>query len=223
MARSRSQPLIMTAGAYDAMIAHCIKGSALACCGILAGVPPTASVAYPLRNAANSRVRYDADSRDLLQAAQDLRERGLALVAIYHFRPKLAAIPSPTDLRENYYGDLPRVIIALGERPTVRAWRLAPRYCEELSWRLQPHEGDSADGGDGEESVIEGHGTVQPSASFLTRLLRRSWSWRRPSRRIPIEHLEDYPPLVPEPMWDPLLDRPTSRAHQPRAEADDRA
>src|SRR4051812_48250043 len=39
-----SQSLLLTAQAYDAMIAHCVKGSALACCGILAGIPPRASV-----------------------------------------------------------------------------------------------------------------------------------------------------------------------------------
>jgi proteasome lid subunit RPN8/RPN11 len=56
----------------------------------------------------------------LTRAFLDLRSRGLAIVAIYHFVPGTAAVPSPTDLRENYYGDLPRVIVSLGACPTVR-------------------------------------------------------------------------------------------------------
>jgi proteasome lid subunit RPN8/RPN11 len=208
MARSRSQPLIITAEAYDAMIAHCVKGSALACCGFLAGVPPTASVAYPLRNAAGSRVRYVSDPRDMFRAARDLRDRGLEIVAIYHFYPQTAAIPTPTDLRENNYADLPRVIVALGERPRVRAWRLARRYCEELTWRLVPRGSDITAAWDGAGAEAEGRGGAEPPASFVARVLHHLRWWRRPSTRIPIGRLQDRPPLEPEPLWDPVLDRP---------------
>jgi len=117
MARSQTQPLLIPADIYDAMISHCIKGYPLACCGILAGIEPLASAIYPLRNAAESATRYESDPGDLLRAALDLRGRGLTIVAIYHFVPGSAAVPSPTDLRENYYGDLPRVIVSLGDSP----------------------------------------------------------------------------------------------------------
>jgi proteasome lid subunit RPN8/RPN11 len=77
------------AQAYDAMIAHCVKGSALACCGILAGIPPTASVAYPLRKIASSTFRYVAYPQALGRAFKDFEGRGLKLVAIYQFGPLL--------------------------------------------------------------------------------------------------------------------------------------
>ena len=134
MARSHRQPLVIPVEIYDAMISHCIKGSPLACFGILAGIEPQASAIYPLRNAAESPVRYESDPDDLLRAYLDLRERGLAIVAIYHCLPWNAAVPGPTDLRENYYGDIPRVIVSLGDFPTVRVWRLTTRYCDELDW-----------------------------------------------------------------------------------------
>jgi [CysO sulfur-carrier protein]-S-L-cysteine hydrolase len=121
MARSQKQPLVIAADVYDAMILHCIKGSPLACFGILAGIAPLASAIYPLRNAAESSIRYESDPQDLLRAFLDLRERGLAIVAIYHCRPGNAAVPGPTDLRENYYGDIPRVIISLGDLETDSA------------------------------------------------------------------------------------------------------
>ena len=212
MARPRSRPLIITAAAYDAMIAHCTKGSAFACCGILAGVPPTASVAYPLRNAASSRGRYEADARDLFRAVKDLRARGLEIVALYHFYPQTAAIPTPSDLRENNYADLPRVIVALGERPKVRVWRLARRYCEELTWRLVSRGSDITAGWDGGGAEDERRGGVEPPASFAARVLHHLLWWRRPSTRIPIGRLQDRPLLEPEPLWDPVLDRPEAQA-----------
>jgi proteasome lid subunit RPN8/RPN11 len=182
------------------MVAHCAKGSGLglACCGILGGKAPLASAIYPLRNAAESPNRYEAHPRDLLQAAVDLRKRRLEMVAIYQFRPKAAPVPSPTDLRENNYGDLPRVIVSLGETPTIRVWRLARRYCEELPWRIRPR---------GEESAPEDpEGALK--GPFVRSILGRLFRWRRSPLRIPIGRLPDFTTLVPEPMWDRALDRP---------------
>ncbi len=214
MARSQRQPLLIPAEIYDAMISHCIKGSPLACFGILAGIESLASAIYPLQNAAGSPVRYQSDPRDLLRAFLDLQERGLTIVAIYHCRPGNAAVPGPTDLRENYYGDIPRVIISLGDFPTVRVWRLTARYCDELDWRLQPRECGSAYEDSNSYFVrpdVERSDSVPKPPSLLGSVLSRVfWRWR-PSTRIPIGHLRDYSPLQPEPMWDPALDRPRER------------
>jgi proteasome lid subunit RPN8/RPN11 len=205
---------VLTAEAYDAMIAHCLKGSGLACCGILAGIRPTASVAYPLRNIANRPDRYFAEPRDLGQAHGDLVGRGLEIVAIYHSRPKMAAVPSPTDLREHAYGDIPRVIVALSEPPTIRVWRLTKRYCEELTWRLQPRAGVSNSENDGEDSTSPGTSGAfadQPSPSSPWSALPWLFRRRQTPVRIPIRRLQDRPPLVPEPMWDPTLDSPADQ------------
>jgi proteasome lid subunit RPN8/RPN11 len=214
MAKATPQSLLFTAQAYDAMIAHCVKGSALACCGILAGIPPTASVAYPLRNVANSPTRYIADWRDISRATKDLEGRGLEFVAIYHSRPETAAVPSPTDLRENAYGDLPRVIVAIGEFPSIRVWRLTKTYCEELTWRLQPREGGPTPEGDGGDDMQhEGARGVADQASppFPSSALSWLFRRRRTSVRIPIRRLQDRPSLEPELMWDPALDCPPDR------------
>jgi hypothetical protein len=135
------------------------------------------------------------------------------MVAIYHFRPGLAAVPSQTDLREHAYGDLPRAIVALGEVPTVRLWRLTKRYCEELEWHLQPSEPGSG-------SVDTPVSPVPPEVGRVVRagklpyllgavLCRGLWP-SRTSRKIPIGRLQDDLALEPEPMWDPSLDNPPS-------------
>ncbi len=86
-----------------------------------------------------SETRYDADPRDIIEAVRWLRSRGGEFLAIYHSHPRWEAIPSETDLRENHYGDLPRIIVSLLEEPPdVRIWRLEPNSYEELSWNLVP-------------------------------------------------------------------------------------
>ncbi len=131
--------LLIPARFHDAMVAHCVREVPLECCGLLGGVGSLVSSIHPLRNASASEVRYDADPRDLIGAVQALRARGAEILAIYHSHPRWAAIPSQTDLRENHYGEVPRIIVSLlGATPEVRAWRLDPDSYHELSWRLMP-------------------------------------------------------------------------------------
>ena len=122
---------------HDAMVAHCVREAPLECCGLLGGLAPLVSSIHPLRNASASEVRYDADPRDLIEAVLSLRARKAEILAIYHSHPRWAAIPSKTDLAENHYGDVPRIIVSLlGETPEVRAWRLDVDTYEELPWSI---------------------------------------------------------------------------------------
>ena len=121
------------------MVAHCTRESPLECCGLLGGVSPLVSSINPMRNASASEVRYDADPRDLIAAVQSLRARNAEILAIYHSHPRWSAIPSKTDLAENHYGEVPRIIVSLlGETPEVRVWRLDTDSYEELPWEIIP-------------------------------------------------------------------------------------
>ncbi|WP_169978710.1 Mov34/MPN/PAD-1 family protein [Tautonia rosea] len=120
----------------QAMVDHCVREAPLEACGLLGGEPPRVSSIHPLRNAAQSETRYDADPTDLIAAVRDLRSRSAQILAIYHSHPKWSAIPSGTDLRENYYEDVPRIIVSLqGPKPDVRIWRLRPDGYDALPWR----------------------------------------------------------------------------------------
>ena len=131
--------LVIPQNIHDAMVAHCLREAPLECCGLLGGYPPFVSTFHPLRNASASEVRYDADPRDLIAAIQALREQRKEILAIYHSHPRWAAIPSRTDLAENHYGDVPRIIVSLlNPVPEVRIWRLDSDSYEELSWRITP-------------------------------------------------------------------------------------
>jgi [CysO sulfur-carrier protein]-S-L-cysteine hydrolase len=141
-----SEPLEIPRDLHDAMVAHCVRESPLECCGILGGVPPRVSSIHPLRNELASPTCYRANSQDLIEAVVSLRGRGAEILAIYHSHPRWQAIPSHTDLRENYYGPLPRIIVSLlNETPEVRIWRLEADSYEELSWRIVEPVDPSAD------------------------------------------------------------------------------
>lgn len=132
-----SSILEIPAEIHDAMVAHCVREAPLECCGLLGGVAPRVSSFHPLRNASASEVRYDADAGDLIEAVQSLRARKAEILAIYHSHPRWVAIPSKTDLAENHYGDVPRIIVSLlGETPEVRVWRLDSETYEELPWTI---------------------------------------------------------------------------------------
>ena len=130
-------PLLIPRDHHDAMVAHCLREAPLECCGLLGGVQPLVSSFHPLRNSSQSETRYDADPRDLIQAVQTLRARGAEILAIYHSHPRWPAIPSQTDLRENHYGDVPRIIVSLlNDPPEVRVWRLDPEGYAEILWQI---------------------------------------------------------------------------------------
>jgi proteasome lid subunit RPN8/RPN11 len=141
-------PLEIPRDLHDEMIAHCLREAPLECCGLLGGFAPRVSSFHPLRNAAASETRYDADPHDLIAAVVALRGRGAEILAIYHSHPRWEAVPSKTDLRENHYGPVPRIIVSLLEEvPVVRIWRLDPDSYEELPWRVvEPIDPDDRDG-----------------------------------------------------------------------------
>ena len=132
-------PLSIPADIHSAMVAHCQREAPLECCGLLGGVQPLVSSFHPLRNADASETRYNADPKDLIEAVVSLRNRGAQILAIYHSHPRWEAVPSQTDLRENHYGEVPRIIVSLlGSTPVVRVWRLDVASYEELPWRIVP-------------------------------------------------------------------------------------
>jgi proteasome lid subunit RPN8/RPN11 len=199
---------------HDAMISHCRSSPKRACCGILGGISPRVTAIYPLRNIARNRKRYEADGHDLFRAVADLRARGLAIVAIYHCRPGFRAVPSPTDLRENNYGDTPRVIISLGRVPSVRTWVLTAESYEELAWCLVPT-GKTTSSSDAKVQVgPSGVERIGPASAALSRLitaLSRPLAWLRALTMAPTVRLGPPASAGPEAMWDPLLDGPDDR------------
>ncbi len=118
---------------FDAMVEHAQTEAPAECCGLLAGSADAVTKTFRLRNELASPVAYQADAKDLFAAFREMRESELELLAIYHSHPKSPARPSRVDLAENFYSDIPRIIISLvGNSPVVKAFRLLPDSFEEL-------------------------------------------------------------------------------------------
>lgn len=125
--------LEIPADIFDAMIEHARAEFPAECCGLLAGAGGCVSKCFRLRNELASPTAYQADARDLFAANREMRASGLEPIAIYHSHPTSPARPSCVDLAQNYYDDLPRIIISLaGDPPVVAAFRLFPDRFEEL-------------------------------------------------------------------------------------------
>lgn len=130
-------PLLFPRSILDDMVSHAVESAPMECCGLLGGQGREVWSVYRLRNERQSEIRYSADPQDLIRAIRDIREHGGEIVGIYHSHPRGSNLPSKTDLRENFWGDVPRPIIGLeGDAPSMRVWRLGPYTYQELPWRV---------------------------------------------------------------------------------------
>jgi proteasome lid subunit RPN8/RPN11 len=74
-------------------------------CGLLAGAGGEVQHLYLITNAEHSPTRYRMDSAELLNALNEMDERGWELISIFHSHPAGPPVPSPTDIAEAYYPD----------------------------------------------------------------------------------------------------------------------
>lgn len=93
-------------------------------CGLLATEGPRVRKIYPGDNIARSETFYEMDPHQVLEAVQDIDDRGYELGAIFHSHPATEAYPSPTDLELIFDPDVYLIIISLaGPEPDVHAFR----------------------------------------------------------------------------------------------------
>ena len=124
--------LLLPLHLHNAIVEQARTENPYECCGLLAGsIDPmtglrTATKLYPLVNDLASPTAYLSEPRSILAAFKDIDRLKLEHVAIYHSHPTAPAIPSTTDLTQNFYGDaMIHLIVTLQtDPPTLRAWRL---------------------------------------------------------------------------------------------------
>jgi proteasome lid subunit RPN8/RPN11 len=125
----------------DAMIAHARETAPEECCGLIGGVSETrAASLYRLRNVTSRpESEYEAAPEDLFAAQRQMRERGEALLAIYHSHPRSSdPSPSETDVRQAYYPSAKYLIIGLaGVEAVLKAFSIAER---EQRWEQVEYE-----------------------------------------------------------------------------------
>jgi len=86
-------------------------------CGLLGGRHTTAEHYYPVVNIADDPAsEYLMDPKQQIGAMRRMRERGEALMGIFHSHPDSPAQPSNTDLSKAAYPDTIYLIAGFGEK-----------------------------------------------------------------------------------------------------------
>lgn len=115
------------------MIAHALEDYPYEVCGLLAGTDARVAHVYRTTNSEKSETRYYMDPREQLRFMQDMDDKGLDLLAIYHSHPKTQAYPSATDVSLAFYPDSLYVILTLKDldSPQIRAFTIIDSQIEE--------------------------------------------------------------------------------------------
>jgi proteasome lid subunit RPN8/RPN11 len=86
-----------------AMQRHINYMAPLEACGLLGGKLQVVELVLPVKNAAESKVRFTMEPRAQLRAMEQIEAEGLEVVAIFHSHPRGPSVPSPTDIQEAIY------------------------------------------------------------------------------------------------------------------------
>jgi proteasome lid subunit RPN8/RPN11 len=95
--------LFFTPEQYDDMLQYVAGHVPLEACGLLAGKQGKVEKVLPVRNQAQSPVRFVMDPYEQLQAFEWIDSQGLELIGIFHSHPTGPETVSPTDIREAAY------------------------------------------------------------------------------------------------------------------------
>lgn len=88
---------------WQEMHEHIDRHAPLEACGLLAGKHGRVEKVIPVRNQAQSPVRFVMDPYEQLQALEWIDSHGLELLGIFHSHPAGPETASPTDIREAAY------------------------------------------------------------------------------------------------------------------------
>ena len=140
----------LPAAIRDAIVAHARAEAPNESCGIVVGDRPAADGGkarrwVPVRNAAQSPVRYSIDPADLLRLTIEIDDADEVFWAIVHSHVASPARPSPTDLRESHYPDSLYILVSLDPAeadmsagaPSLRAWRIVDGGVHEVALTIQ--------------------------------------------------------------------------------------
>jgi [CysO sulfur-carrier protein]-S-L-cysteine hydrolase len=95
--------LVLTQEQYDKMLQHVAEHAPLEACGLLAGKNDRVENVLPVRNQAQSPVRFVMDPYEQLQAFEWIDSQGLELLGIFHSHPAGPETASATDIQEAAY------------------------------------------------------------------------------------------------------------------------
>jgi [CysO sulfur-carrier protein]-S-L-cysteine hydrolase len=134
---------VIPGGIRDEIVAHAVAGLPFETCGLLAGRDGRVERFYPIRNMDQSEFTYQLDPREYPQAVDDIDDRNLQWIGIYHSHTHSPAYPSPTDRAKSagvqaLYPEMRFVLVSLEDRasPSVRAFSIEGDQVTEQAVRF---------------------------------------------------------------------------------------
>jgi len=125
------------------MLKHVAEVEPVEACGLLGGSQSQIHEVVPIRNAAESQVRFRMDPKEQINALFGFEERGMELLAIYHSHPAGPNGPSHIDISEAAYPDAVQLIWFSEEKGWVcRAYRYKDQGAVELPIVISSGEDD---------------------------------------------------------------------------------
>jgi proteasome lid subunit RPN8/RPN11 len=115
-----------------AMQRHINFEAPLEACGLLGGKDGFVEVVLPVKNAAESPVRFRMDPKAQLRAIEHIESEGLDIVAIFHSHPKGPSVPSPTDIAEASYNVVNIIWAKVGRRWQARGFWIEDGHAAEV-------------------------------------------------------------------------------------------
>lgn len=120
------------------MVTHCRACYPNEACGILAGTGNRVTRVYPMSNAEPTPVSYFMQPKEQLRVMKELRQEGLAMVAIFHSHPQSPAYPSVKDISLAFYPEALYVIVGLMNReaPAIKAYSIIDGVVKETLFEI---------------------------------------------------------------------------------------
>ncbi len=115
------------------MLAVAQSAAPVEACGVLAGDGEQSRRVIEITNLLHSPTRYQMSPDELVAAFWKLESDGLSVLAFFHSHPNSAPYPSPTDLNQHNYPEIPQIILGKSEnRWEMRAFLLQAQRIREI-------------------------------------------------------------------------------------------
>lgn len=110
----------------DEMVAHARQERPNECCGALIGRNGRVIKLIRATNAEHSPIRYSIEPNELIKIYQEITEKELELLAIYHSHPQKEAYPSEIDVDYASFPQSIYIIISLINfaQPVIKAFNI---------------------------------------------------------------------------------------------------
>lgn len=129
--------LILKRAHMFAMQRHINYEAPLEACGMLGGKDRQVELVLPVKNAAQSKVRFIMDPKAQLRAMEQVEAEGMEILAIFHSHPKGPSSPSPTDIEEAAYPVVNIIWSKAGRRWQARGFWIEAGQVEEVPLTVQ--------------------------------------------------------------------------------------